>query len=446
MVKNNLCANAGAKGHSERIKCNDKNMQTKVSMVVACYNKSEYIDEMLQSVHEQEYDNIELILVNDGSTDGTRERIAEWEPKLQLRGFDVIIIDQENQGVGAAVRRGLSQISGDYVCSPDCDDHLKSNYVSRMASVLEADQTVDWVQCNMPLSITNNNVKRENYLLLLLESGIWSIWRKLIRSSYLNQCRVVENFVTDRLSQEMAINIPLTLGGSFPFFINENLYHYQTRKNSIMEAARSSNIMDFFVNYKNLTIKILKSFNALDERTELMTQIGIEKIITSETGKTDGELRSLMLLYLEKYTNIQVSSLNGLNTSVLQFAFETLLFSNKANEPESLTGSLKNAERIIACACLGSSGMKMLPVFQFLGLEQIICWDENGGNDVYACGYGISRPRYHELTDKDLVLILSTRPDVILDISEKVNEASVFTVDAMKQYLRWKISNIGELV
>jgi len=424
-------------------------MQTKVSMVVPCYNKAEYIDEMLQSVHDQEYDNIELILVNDGSTDGTRERIAEWEPKLRLRGFDVVIIDQENQGVGAAVKRGLSQISGDYVCFPDCDDTLNSNYVSRMASVLDADKTVDWVQCIMSLPISNDNMKRENYLLLLLlERSLWSIWRKLIRSSYLRQCRVIENFVADRLSQEMAVNIPLALGGSFPFFINEDLYHYRIRKNSIMETARSnnSNIIDFFVKYKNLTIKILKSFNALDERTEIMTQIGIEKIITAETKKPDEELRKLMLRYLEKFTSIQVSGLNGLDTSVLHFIFESLLFSNKANEPEILTRSLKNAERVTVCACLGSFGTKTLPVFQFLGLDQIICWDENGGDDVYSCGYGVSRPSYYELTDKDAILILSKRPDVISDISEKVNGASVFTIDAVQQYLSWRISNIGGLV
>jgi len=420
-------------------------MQTKVSMVMACYNKAEYIDEMLQSVHDQEYDNVELILVNDGSTDGTRERIANWEKKLKLRGFVVIIIDQENQGVGAAVKNGLEQISGDYVCFPDCDDTLKPNYVSRMATVLDSDQTVDWVHCNMPLSITNESIKSENYILLLLERCIWSVWRKLIRSSYLYKCKVVENFVVDRLSQEMSINIPLALGGSFPFFISENLYNYRIRQNSIMEVARSGDIIDFFIRYNKLTKKILKSLNALDERTELMTQIGIERILTIETGKPDGELRRLMLLYLEKYTNIQVDSFKGFNTSILQFVFENLLFSNKEYEPKSLTGGIKNAERVIVCACLGSFGTKMLPVFQFLGMAQIICWDENGGDDVYSCGYLVSRPSYNELTDKDVVFIFSTRSDVIADITEKINGASIYTVDAVNQYLSWKIRNIGGL-
>jgi len=57
----------------------------------------------------------------------------------------------------------------------------------------------------------------------------------------------------------------------------------------------------------------------------------------------------------------------------------------------------------------------------------------------------MSRPSYNELTDKGVVLILSTRSDIIADISEKVYETSIYTVDAVNQYLSWKICNIGGL-
>ena len=61
--------------------------QGKVSMVMPCYNKVDYIAEMFDSIISQEWDNIELILVNDGSTDGTREVIAEYEQRFSARGF-----------------------------------------------------------------------------------------------------------------------------------------------------------------------------------------------------------------------------------------------------------------------------------------------------------------------------------------------------------------------
>lgn len=80
-----------------------------VSMVVPCYNKVNYIGEFFQSVYDQVWDNIELILVNDGSTDGTREIIRQWEPRFVRRGYSVQIIDQENRGVFGAIKAGLER-------------------------------------------------------------------------------------------------------------------------------------------------------------------------------------------------------------------------------------------------------------------------------------------------------------------------------------------------
>ena len=112
-------------------------MQSKVSMVMPCYNKVDYIGEMFQSIVDQVWNNIELILVNDGSTDGTREVIAKWEPKFKERGYEVVIVDQENAGVCAAPKAGLERISGGYVSVVDADDMLAREYVSVMAGWLE---------------------------------------------------------------------------------------------------------------------------------------------------------------------------------------------------------------------------------------------------------------------------------------------------------------------
>jgi len=67
-----------------------KDMQGKVSMVVTCFNKVKYISAMLDSVLEQVWDNIEVILVNDGSTDGTREIIAENELFMNINMFQYV--------------------------------------------------------------------------------------------------------------------------------------------------------------------------------------------------------------------------------------------------------------------------------------------------------------------------------------------------------------------
>ena len=118
--------------------------QSKTSMVIPCYNKEESISRMFDSILAQEWDNIELILVNDGSTDGTRGIITEYEPKFLERGYEVVIIDQDNQDVAAAVRNGLLRVTGEYVCQVDADDELDPRYVSMMAGWLDEHLWYEW--------------------------------------------------------------------------------------------------------------------------------------------------------------------------------------------------------------------------------------------------------------------------------------------------------------
>ena len=132
-------------------------MQSKVSMIVTCYNKVKYIGEMFDSIISQEWNNIELILVNDGSTDGTRDVITEYESKFYKRGYDVVIIDQENEGVCAATKAGLSCITGKYVCIVDADDELDPKYISTMAGWLEEHNDTDYCICDAIPSVSNGN-------------------------------------------------------------------------------------------------------------------------------------------------------------------------------------------------------------------------------------------------------------------------------------------------
>ena len=218
-------------------------MSGKVSMVIPCYNKVGYVDDMFQSVYNQEWDNIEIIIVNDGSTDGTREKMDAWESRFKERGYDVIIIDQENLGVGTAVRNGLLKITGDYICVPDCDDILSPYYVSHMAEVLENNFSVQWVWCNISKESMIHKIRNRSklLLLLLLEYNNWSVCFKLVRTSYIEKCRVLDTFIESRITQEPQINIPLAAGGAWPHFLCEYLYSYNTTvESSIRNSSQKS--------------------------------------------------------------------------------------------------------------------------------------------------------------------------------------------------------------
>ena len=95
------------------------------------YNVEAYIAEAIDSVVQQTMQPHELIIVNDGSTDNTREIIARYEHIDYVRVFD-----KENGGLGSARNHGLQQATGDYIYFFDSDDLLESNFVSEMTSLV----------------------------------------------------------------------------------------------------------------------------------------------------------------------------------------------------------------------------------------------------------------------------------------------------------------------
>lgn len=105
----------------------------KLSVVIAVYNVSEYIEACLTSVLEQNYKNVELIIVNDGSTDDTFQKVE----KLVDGHSNVILIDQENQGVSAVRNNGVKVATGDYLGFVDGDDIIAKDMFQKMMDSFE---------------------------------------------------------------------------------------------------------------------------------------------------------------------------------------------------------------------------------------------------------------------------------------------------------------------
>ena len=97
-----------------------------VSIVVPVYNAEKYIRECIDSIINQKYQNIELILVNDGSTDNSYDIINGFNDNR------IIIINQENQGVSTARNIGIEAAKGDYFCFVDADDLLETDFIYSM--------------------------------------------------------------------------------------------------------------------------------------------------------------------------------------------------------------------------------------------------------------------------------------------------------------------------
>ncbi len=134
----------------------------KLSVIIPVYNVSEYLRQCLDSVIYQTFSEMEIILVNDGSTDNSGDICKEYA----LKDSRVIYLEQKNAGLAAARQTGLEAACGDYIAFVDSDDWLELNMYERMLSVA-LDNDADIVFCN---TYRNESKKEEPYL----ESGLYN--------------------------------------------------------------------------------------------------------------------------------------------------------------------------------------------------------------------------------------------------------------------------------
>lgn len=110
-------------------------MELRVSVVIPVYNTEKYIRTCLLTVINQTYSNIEIIIVNDASTDSSEQIIQEMISVEQLRKIHLVNL-KDNKGVGNARNVGLEQATGDFVLFLDSDDWIDTHYISQMTNAL----------------------------------------------------------------------------------------------------------------------------------------------------------------------------------------------------------------------------------------------------------------------------------------------------------------------
>lgn len=118
-------------------------MNVLVSIIVPCYNQAQYLDEALQSVLDQTYQNWECIIVNDGCLDNTEEVAQKWvEIDSRFQYFF-----KENGGVSSARNLGISFAVGEFILPLDADDKIGNNYINLAIKKFERDFTLKLVYC-----------------------------------------------------------------------------------------------------------------------------------------------------------------------------------------------------------------------------------------------------------------------------------------------------------
>jgi len=217
---------------------------------------------MLSSILAQSYENIEVIMVNDGSTDDTLDRLNAWVYRFRARNYTCKVFTKTNGGAASAINVGLKNFSGTYVCFPDADDILSERYAATMVSFLENNKNFDWVRCSAEVVDEENVTKQlrkvslpenfqkdkliEEYMLFRVDPVVWLL---MARGEFLKKHFPLMNLYESPAAQEWQLVLPLSFYGICGH-IDDVLYTHINYKNSHFHTHSKNS--DRFMRYMDL--------------------------------------------------------------------------------------------------------------------------------------------------------------------------------------------------
>ncbi|HEM4990282.1 TPA: glycosyltransferase [Streptococcus suis] len=242
-----------------------------VSVIVPVYNVEKYLSQCLDSIIHQTYKNLEIILVNDGSTDGSGKICDDYAAK----DGRIKVIHQENGGLSDARNKGLDLMTGQFVTFVDSDDYLENNcihtlytYACTCKTDISIGKFIEFEE-NTSQFLFHNHLNNGNKIEFLtgdqcLERhhkyflGIFvTAWAKLYRTSLFNDsnpCKSIR-YPLGVLHEDQYTTHKLFFKSNKIVFVNDYLYVYRVRENSITNTLLSDKrIMD---NIRGLEEKII---------------------------------------------------------------------------------------------------------------------------------------------------------------------------------------------
>lgn len=225
-----------------------------ISIIVLVYNTEQYITKCLNSILKQTYKNIEIIVVNDGSTDKSLQKIQ----RIAKRDSRIKVINQENMGTYKSRVVGYKNATGKYVMYVDSDDWIVNDMVEIMYKNLKEYKT-DVVKCQgkklsdnivyQPKNIINRNVfmdienlEPQFFDLLYKTNYCNSICKQLIKKSVMKDISTIEEDLN--YSEDLACNLKIYKKMKSVLFIPDNLYiynfnnSYRLRKNNAEQIKK----------------------------------------------------------------------------------------------------------------------------------------------------------------------------------------------------------------
>lgn len=224
-----------------------------ISIIIPVFNVRPYLEEALESVICQTYSHLEIIVINDGSTDGSGAICDEFA----RRDNRIKVIHQENRGLSSARNAGLDIISGEAVAFLDPDDSYHPDYIKAMADALER-ETVDIVVCRYLVRCADKPADhfRKKRAWPPIKAGMYSrtealraladktvnvnVWNKLYRRRLWDDIR----FPDGRNYEDMDIMFRIFDRSKSVMVLDQPLYYHLRRPGSITDTVSEANLKD----------------------------------------------------------------------------------------------------------------------------------------------------------------------------------------------------------
>ena len=265
-----------------------------ITVIVPIYNTEKYLDKCINSIINQTYINLEIILVDDGSTDNSLNICNEYK-KIDKR---IVIINKKNGGLSSAKNAGLDVHKGKYVSFIDSDDYVDNNFIEELYNNL-INTNSDISLCNYYDTINNIDYpkKSESFVLennykykyLLGKYSIVTVvsWNKLYKEKIFNKLR----FETNKKHEDAYIIADILKEAKrISYMLDKCLYHYNRRDNSLSTSYNISSFDNIIAFEKNINIMKENNIKANYNKFNLSIYMELKYILTNMDKKEDNKL------------------------------------------------------------------------------------------------------------------------------------------------------------
>lgn len=209
----------------------------KISVIIPVYNGRKYIINCLNSLEKQTYKNIEVILINDGSSDDTETVIQNYMEKSSLK---IQYFSQSNHGQAYTRNFGTEKATGEYIAYIDSDDYLDSDYLLKLYETAEAYHS-DVVNSGYRVVKEDGAVLSEVNISPFSDvsdfgrAGVFVVWSKLYRRKFLQKHKIY--FPEGKIYEDVPFSIAAKFQGQNVKSISYIGYNYVQHENSTMSSS-----------------------------------------------------------------------------------------------------------------------------------------------------------------------------------------------------------------